>query len=828
MVSDRLQNYKEFASHMEYPMVLFSGNTGNIIEANYEAQTILGQNISKIIMKTDKFMYSEDFWGQLHRKKSLIWHRILLLVDGKRHVVSGFVNEFEIDGEIIYMVLFELRADMNIGSVTLERIVNHADILAIYLYKVEEEWKIRYISKNVNQYGYTTEQFYNGDMDMLDVIFEDDRALVQASIDTNIKTKIDQFEFNFRVISESQELIPVNATMRVVRDSYGISDGLEIIINDLRKENAKEVERLYYEKAFERIKSISMVKHYRGDERKLTFISPNAILLGMNPVALKQGYKLTEDYIHPEDRDWVVDRAYGAIEKGVNSYSMHYRMVGDDGEIRHVNNEVTITRISEDEAEINYLITDITEHKIAEEKLLASKQTLERQFEYLMYGDNKDFKDETEMLGAIGIESLEEILESLSNITNLYMAVVDNEGVLITKPFGPMDNMGYFYDMFERPFYRDKYIENNAVLSKTKEGLIVDMDNDGFRQRVSMEPIIIKNKHIATWLICAYTDDDMAKIEEVAKTQKTYARMVSQYIYYGIVNRREIRNRRIAQVNFDIEKKERAILQDITKHIYSDDMKALDYTCERAGRYLNINSLSILKYNQEKNTFIYVNSWASSSRYVIKNYDVDSYQEEFKQVFRRTIEEGTIVLSSNQIREVANEIYLNSDTKAVISLVIKIDDKPFGIVNFVEGNAYREWKDREVKFAKCIRDIITGIVIRREVYNSTNSLNTSLLNSYNMFSEYVFVKDRYSDIVLYSNNALNKAIGYNFVGRDSKEILVSGNDKIGSIGKRIVSNKKELNWQKYIKQFDKNMNITEIKIEWLDGRKAVLVVLKEA
>ena len=99
-----------------------------------------------------------------------------MVADGKEHLVSGLVSDSVIDGKLIYTVLFELRADLNIGSLTLERIVNHGGILAIHV-SLDEAGKqhVEYASQNINQYGYTRVQLYDKGMDIAeDLVCPDD------------------------------------------------------------------------------------------------------------------------------------------------------------------------------------------------------------------------------------------------------------------------------------------------------------------------------------------------------------------------------------------------------------------------------------------------------------------------------------------------------------------------------------------------------------------------------------------------------------------------------------------------------------------------------
>ena len=56
-----------------------------------------------------------------------------MVADNEEHLVCGLVNEATVNEQLIYTVLFERRADLNIGSFTLERIVNHAGIVALHM-----------------------------------------------------------------------------------------------------------------------------------------------------------------------------------------------------------------------------------------------------------------------------------------------------------------------------------------------------------------------------------------------------------------------------------------------------------------------------------------------------------------------------------------------------------------------------------------------------------------------------------------------------------------------------------------------------------------------
>ena len=92
---------------------------------------LIGTKAQVIQIKPDRALTTTDFWESLHGKKSVIWHRIRLIADGKEILVSGLVNEKKVEDTVVYTLLFERRADLNIGSLTLEKIVNPANIVAL-------------------------------------------------------------------------------------------------------------------------------------------------------------------------------------------------------------------------------------------------------------------------------------------------------------------------------------------------------------------------------------------------------------------------------------------------------------------------------------------------------------------------------------------------------------------------------------------------------------------------------------------------------------------------------------------------------------------------
>ena len=75
------------------------------------------------------------------------------------------------------------------------------------------------------------------------------------------------------------------------------------------------------------------------NRKRLEYISSNASSLGINPEALKQGYRLIDDYVHPDDRQRFNEAVTMSLSESKN-FSYEVRNIGDDGQVRNVNVDI--------------------------------------------------------------------------------------------------------------------------------------------------------------------------------------------------------------------------------------------------------------------------------------------------------------------------------------------------------------------------------------------------------------------------------------------------------------------------------------------------------
>ena len=171
------------------------------------------------------------------------------------------------------------------------------------------------------------------------------------------------------------------------------------------------------------------------------------------------------------------------------------------------------------------------------------------------------------------------------------------------------------------------------------------------------------------------------------------------------------------------------------------------------------------------------------------------------------------------------------DFKSMVAFPVYINNKLYGIIIFAESKFERIWSSDELRFTKSVTLVIQNMLENTEVEGNVRIVNKHLVETYNNLKVGVFVRDAYTGEVLFSNAKMNKMLGYDFVGGDSRVILTDLHDRFDNITgmrKPFITKEKVVNWRSYIKSLDNIMDITEIQMMWLDGQPASLIILRKA
>lgn len=590
------------------------------------------------------------------------------------------------------------------------------------------------------------------------------------------------------------------------------------------------LENKYLRKAILKAGYVVIVKscHVKERKSKLEYISPNASMLGMNVELLNKGMKLTEDYIYPEDRQKVIQTVLAANENEVRDYVHEYRMVGDDGKLYYVSNEISVSEVKDDYFTIEFYIKDIGDKKKYSDTP-ANISTLEEKSQEKQE-DLGDILDDMPLK-----DKIETIMKVFSGLSDLYSVYVDLDCKIKFPPVGPSTNMGDFYDLFEKPSYKEYFKYIKQVVINNDAPTILDREEGGIG-KISAAPIRLGEQILGIWILGSYTETETEKLKKIYEDHWVIATLLSDYAYKNAMIDREIAKSRGAGAKLREELARQNIINEALSKINSklaDNVDSIvEETIKDAGIHMNIDKV-----------FIYTMAKGNSEEYKLRSY-WDATGEAPSEDLYKTLPgrmyliednikdgQGVYMVDSSVMTEDDKLNIMRFNFKSVLAYPLYLNNKIYGTIFFAVSRMQRLWTSDELRFTKSIALVVQNMFENAEGDENIRSVNKHLISTYNNFKVGVFVRDTYSGEVLFSNSKMNEMLGYDFTGGDSRIILTDLHDRFDNITgmrKPFITKEKIVNWRSYIKSLDDIMDITEIQIEWLKGEAASLIILRKA
>ena len=126
----------------------------------------------------------------------------------------------------------------------LEQIVRRSPSIA-FRFRAEPGWPIEFISENVNQLGYSANDFFSGRITLIDVVHPEDREIVAEKLSdvAKIRGGEDEFSQEYRIVTGSGATCWIDERMWIVRNDKGLITHYEGIVIDITERKQAE-ERL--------------------------------------------------------------------------------------------------------------------------------------------------------------------------------------------------------------------------------------------------------------------------------------------------------------------------------------------------------------------------------------------------------------------------------------------------------------------------------------------------------------------------------------------------------------------------------------------------------
>jgi diguanylate cyclase (GGDEF)-like protein/PAS domain S-box-containing protein len=155
----------------------------------------------------------------------------------------------------------------------LENIVNVSSIIA-FLWHADERWTIEFISGNIDQFGYTQQEFAEGRISFLDLIHPDDMERVLEEQEVYSKEGVNEFSQEFRIYTKAGEERLVKLDIWIRRSQDGAAthyQGMITNVTNVIKIPKQVIEnQKHYRDLFEAVNDIVFILDVRG-----TFVSVN-------------------------------------------------------------------------------------------------------------------------------------------------------------------------------------------------------------------------------------------------------------------------------------------------------------------------------------------------------------------------------------------------------------------------------------------------------------------------------------------------------------------------------------------------------------------------
>ncbi len=546
--------------------------------------------------------------------------------------------------------------------------------------------------------------------------------------------------------------------------------------------------------------------------RRMTYISPNAKSMGINPKALTSGFKLPEDYIHIEDRAAFVEAVAKARRENQN-IGYQVRIIGDDGVVRSVDLSIKIINASEEDAEIIFFVRERDSMPL-EEVLKAMELEYPLTTEYFEKSEAKS------------------LFTALSRELGIYSAIVDMDGHPVAPPCGPDAYIGMFYDMFERPEYHELF---NNMLESTNRGVfegarLVPMDDRHPNGRITAYPIAIKGKTIGIWLLAAYTDEEVEILIDSDASMQHAINVLTDYTKRYYLSEDKIDGRNAAKKRIEFEISRHRILEGCLYRLNDDRTKAFNRCFEDVGKLFETSFVGSFRYRHGQ--LVLTAYWAErpdDQEEIDKYTDIGTVTTTFEKEEKEKFEKEGLIIDNSNATNRMRVTMLKGMARAMILIPVFVRDNCVGHIAVIEKKRERVWKEEEIDFVRGVAYVFGTTQELTDVEIKMAKSNNSMLEVLNYIGASVFIKDFSSNKILFATDSLNEMVGKDLTGMDSRMLIPDDYDKLSLMGMKgkIHKSGSKKQWQRYMDIFNDTVNITEVDINWHGGAPAVLYILKK-
>ena len=320
-----------------------------VVSERYADQTVREETRAELLAKGE----IKNAEARIRRKDgSLVW----IIFSAQHNAENDFFEGAMVD------VTDRKRAEEHLR--VMEAIINRGPVI-LFLWKQEPQgWLVEHVSENVETIlGYAVDDFTSSRISWLDIIHPDDVHLLSSRA---VHAKDDQWSMEYRLLTKAGDIRWMRDQSMALSDPTGAINRIQAIVIDItEKKSAEEAlrkneekYRLLFENAGEAI--------FVAQKGTVKFANPQTheIINGTMEEITSRPFT---DFIHPDDRQMVLERHRQRLD-GIDSPSSYeFRLIRNSGEICDVELKAVLIEWEGQPATLNFL-SDITFRKRADEE----------------------------------------------------------------------------------------------------------------------------------------------------------------------------------------------------------------------------------------------------------------------------------------------------------------------------------------------------------------------------------------------------------------------------------------------------------------------------
>jgi PAS domain S-box-containing protein len=261
----------------------------------------------------------------------------------------------------------------------LEEIVNKSPVV-IFLWKANEERTVEFVSENVQQFGYSADDFQSGRVSFPTIVHPDDLNRIIFEVNQYNQSAVKEFNQVYRIITKTGEIRWLDNQTSIRRTDDGVITHYQGIVMDITE--PKEAEKALRESE-ERYRLIAenatdMISRHNLEGIFLYASPASRVLLGYEPDELI-GHS-AYDFFHPDDLKIFKLKARSTFLVSQIGYPVSYRIRKKSGEYLwfETTSQMVYDSLNNEVQEIVAISRDITERKKTEAQLEAANFELKK------------------------------------------------------------------------------------------------------------------------------------------------------------------------------------------------------------------------------------------------------------------------------------------------------------------------------------------------------------------------------------------------------------------------------------------------------------------